>query len=119
MTWRWPFALRSALDAALAEAARLRAENRELLEKVTAICDNALFAAGMQPIFDPRAERFAPRKPSEEHAVVPVRESPAALRHRLEAEARARAQERDRRRLTEKINELMAEAQEADNGKTA
>ena len=110
------------LEVRLEESELARQRERQQLERerqaLEAVVDNALFAAGGAPIFDPTAARFQPRRLEQQHAEAATAGRPGALtmaewRQRVERLDQERA-ERDRRaQMAEELEALARERQAA------
>lgn len=107
--------LETRLQEAIEQRDQLRRQLDEARQVLTRVVDNALFAAGCSPVFEPGAERFRPRtveRQQDEAARLEARPplSPAAWRRQVEIMDREAAARDQKARLREELHKVADEA---------
>lgn len=106
--------LEARLEEAVAERDRLRQELATVQRALERVVDNALFAAGASPVFEPEAARFQPRDTEAQRAEAerlaarpPL--SPEQWRRRVEELDREAAQRDRKAQVVEELRRLRDE----------
>lgn len=106
--------LAARLATAETDLAQMRCEAAELRHKLERLLDNALFAAGVGPIFAPEDARFRARPLDEQIGLTRLRQPSTAAewRRRAEQETWELAREKERKQWQQDLEQVKQQARQ-------